>query len=72
MAWVLFGIGALVLLAGVPMSLSYWDVYGTPDSFGEWWGQSWWILVVVAIPALGGYLVLRIARDRTKSRSRGD
>lgn len=67
LAWVLFGIAALALVGSVPMSLAYWDVYGTPASFGELWSQSWWILVVAAVLAIAGYLVLRIARNRSRS-----
>lgn len=66
LAWVLFGIALLILIASIPISVGYWDVYGGPSGFGEWWSQSWWILVVAAVPAIAGYLVLRIARDRSE------
>lgn len=62
----LFGIAALILVGSIPISFAYWDIYGAPEGFGEWWSQSWWILVVAAVPAIAGYLVLRIAQDRSK------
>ncbi|MDH3462852.1 MAG: hypothetical protein OEM32_04415 [Acidimicrobiia bacterium] len=66
LAWVLFGIAALILVLSIPFSLQYWDIYGTPNSFSEWWSDSWWVLAVAAVPAVAGFLILRIERDRSK------
>lgn len=66
LAWVLFGVAALILIGSIPVSIQYWDTYGYPQSVSEWWSESWWVLVVAAVPAFAGYLVLRIARDRER------
>lgn len=60
----LFGISALILVVSIPVSLSFWDTYGAPESLADWWSESWWVLAVAVVPAIAGYLVLRIARDR--------
>lgn len=67
-AWTLFGVAALVLLGSIPLAIAIRDTYGAPAGLGEWWSQSWWVPAVAAVPALAGYLVLRIARDGEASR----
>ena len=71
-AWVLFGLSALVLLGSIPLSLGLWEVYGYPESVSDWWNESWWVFALAAVPALAGFLVLRIARDREKKRNGED
>ena len=63
-AWVLYGVAALILLGSIPLSISFWEIYGYPDSLSDWWSESWWVFAVAAVPAIAGYLVLRIARNR--------
>ena len=70
-AWGLFGLSGLILLGSIPLALSFWEVYGYPQSVSDWWNESWWVFAVAAVPALAGYLVLRIARDR-ENRGNGE
>lgn len=72
LAWILVGIGVLTLVASIPLSFGFWEVYGPPDTFTEWWSQSWWLLAVAAVPTIAGYLVLRIAIDRQQYRKSGE
>ena len=65
LAWTLFGLAALILLGSIPLSIGLWEVYGYPQSFSEWWNESWWVMAFAAVPAIAGFLVLRVARERT-------
>jgi hypothetical protein len=60
LAWSLLGVSILVLVGGVAIAFSYTDMYGG-NGWGEAISQGWWILAVAAVPAMAGWLVLRIA-----------
>lgn len=62
----LFGISGLILIGSIPLAIQFWDIYGAPDTIAEWWNESWWVFAAAAVPAIAGYLVLRIARDKSE------
>jgi uncharacterized membrane protein len=65
LAWSLFGLALLVLVVSVFVGIAFYNEYGW-NGWGEAISQGWWILAMAAVPAIAGWLLLRIANDSTE------
>ncbi len=61
LGWSLLGVSILVLIGGAMLGFSYTDMYGWTGWGGGAVSQGWWVLAVAAVPAIAGWLMLRIA-----------